>query len=506
MSAAGTKDERVDARERAILADLVARLETADTSPADAALVRRVLAAVDPRAASRRLRLVDDDAAKSPITDDERSTTEKQRRASRLRKIALGASVVAAAAALAAVVIHKPQPVASLTSAPETPIAVAPAGQLARSEIVLASGEVFVGDAAARVGSSPLAVGARVRTGHGRACLDIDPHIDVCLGGDTEVLLRSLAQERIEVSVLRGVAIAALEHRRPGQTFALIADDLSATAKGTVFAIQRDDAEVPRVVVLEGAVEVAGVGSATATVVAHTRWSPDASGAVPVGRSEEGRLLDLLSARPLWHPVDLGIVDIHGTLGSVRIDAEAPLPIPLQSFIPAGSHAIVLGTPDGEETSIDVDIIAGQTRDIDAASLLAAPRPSARVETGRCCQDLLDEARGQLETGHPAEALRVYRKIERDFATSAEATMVLVTVGKLEMRQGSAARALAAFDAYLRRGGPLAPEAQKGRIDALRALGRAVDERSAILRYLSKYPDGFDAAALQKRLATLSHP
>jgi hypothetical protein len=498
MSVPSTQDGRIDAREREILAELVARLETADASSTDAELVRRVLAAAD-TPVPRRLRLVSDEPAKSDEPDEPKAVP-------RLRRLVVGAAVVAAAAALAVVVIRKPQPVAATPpdAAPGAPVQ----GQLARSEIVLASGEVFVGDAAARVGSGPLAVGDRVRTGQGRACLSIDPRIDVCLGTETEISLRSLAEERIEVNVVRGVAVAALEHRRPGQAFSLLGDDVSATAKGTVFALQRDNGHSPTVIVLEGTVEVAAGRDAKATVVAHTRWAGDAapSGPVAVGRSEEGRFLELLSARPLWHPIDLGVVDVRGTPGDARIDAEGPLTMPFQSFIPAGSHQIILRTPNGEETTVDVDIAAGQTRVIDAASLFAAPRRGARVETGRGRQELLDEARKQLETGHAAEALQVYRKIERDFSTSSEATMVLVTIGKLEMRQGSPARALAAFDGYLRRGGPLAPEAYKGRIDALRALGRATQERSAIEGYLSKYPDGFDSEALKKRLAVLSHP
>jgi hypothetical protein len=52
----------------------------------------------------------------------------------------------------------------------------------------------------------------------------------------------------------------------------------------------------------------------------------------------------------------------------------------------------------------------------------------------------------------------------------------------------------------------LSPEAHKGKIDALRALGRTADERAAIESYLAKYPGGFDSEALKKRLAALSHP
>ena len=261
MSAPDTRDDRIESREEEILAELTARLETADVSSTDADLVRRVLAAMDTRSASRRLRLV---------AGDEPVATEKPRSAFKRRMIVGATAAVAAAAALAVVVLRKPQPIATLppAGAIDTPVT----GQLTRSEIVLASGEVFVGDAAAHVGSGPLGVGARVRTAAGRACVSIDPRIDVCLGGETEIVLRSLAEERIEVNVVRGVAVAALEHRRPGQTFSLLGDDISATAKGTVFALQRDDGHSPAVIVLEGSVEVADGHADKATVVAHTRW------------------------------------------------------------------------------------------------------------------------------------------------------------------------------------------------------------------------------------------
>ena len=48
MSAPGTRDDRIESREEEILAELAARLETADVSSTDADLVRRVLAAMNP--------------------------------------------------------------------------------------------------------------------------------------------------------------------------------------------------------------------------------------------------------------------------------------------------------------------------------------------------------------------------------------------------------------------------------------------------------------------------
>jgi hypothetical protein len=68
---------------------------------------------------------------------------------------------------------------------------------------------------------------------------------------------------------------------------------------------------------------------------------------------------------------------------------------------------------------------------------------------------------------------------------------------------GSPKRALTAFEAYLAAGGPLEPEALHGKVRALRALGRKGDERATIRNYLERYPEGFQAPALKKRLADL---
>ena len=64
-------------------------------------------------------------------------------------------------------------------------------------------------------------------------------------------------------------------------------------------------------------------------------------------------------------------------------------------------------------------------------------------------------------------------------------------------------KALSAFDTYLRRGGGLAPEALAGKIRALRALGKAPQERAAIELYLNSYPSGFAAEGLRQRLEAM---
>jgi hypothetical protein len=72
--------------------------------------------------------------------------------------------------------------------------------------------------------------------------------------------------------------------------------------------------------------------------------------------------------------------------------------------------------------------------------------------------------------------------------------------------QGDAHAALASFEGYLARGGPLVREASFGRVRALRALGRLNDERAALDEFLRSFPDGQLADALRARQRLLREP
>jgi len=97
----------------------------------------------------------------------------------------------------------------------------------------------------------------------------------------------------------------------------------------------------------------------------------------------------------------------------------------------------------------------------------------------------------------------LYEQLRATYPASAEARTVLVTMGKLELDLGRPGRALSRFEAYLRDGGTLVPEALAGRARALRALGRSEQERRAIQQYLAAHPNGFDAPLFGKRLREL---
>lgn len=112
---------------------------------------------------------------------------------------------------------------------------------------------------------------------------------------------------------------------------------------------------------------------------------------------------------------------------------------------------------------------------------------------------LLRRARTARAGGEMAEAAALYRRLLDVYPRSTSAGPALVALGQVELARGRARAALDAFDRYLERGGPLAEEAAYGRIEALRKLGRAKEEKAAIERFLAKYPGSSYAAKLQRR-------
>lgn len=477
---------------------LRARAE-APEEPVEPALVERALDAVK---FAPRLRLV------TPSSGDATQAATPARPRSRAARIAVPALLLAAAGIFGLFVAR------SLPSAPAArPLEarVPSAANLARAELVLAAGQVQVTGRHFSIGQRPLAEGESVTTGEGRACLTIDPGIDVCLATHTVVELESLAAPGIRLRVRSGTALASLSRRVPGASFALVMADVSATAHGTTY-VARHEGDESEVIVVEGVVEVARGRDNRVLVDAHSRVIVPAKAETfakgPVGRNEEARLLALMAPHRLWAGATLGVLDLAATPKTLQasIDDEGPLPLPLQTFVSAGRHGVVWRDATGAETTSWIDIPAGETRRL-VPPTANNPRATASEPTEKpSATALLELARRELARGKARQALSLYEQLRSTHPASAEARTVLVTMGKLELDLGHPGRALDRFEGYLRGGGPLAPEALAGKARALRALGRTGEERRAIQQYLGAHPDGFETPLFTKRLRELGGP
>src|SRR5688572_28898580 len=417
----GAAGDPLAERELALFDDARARGQGVDDLPRG--LVDSVLAAVGARP---RLLL---------LGPDERPP-ELPRTQSRFRRTALVAAAMALVTGVAVTGV-------ALLRAPEAPeaalrVASDPAPRLARSELVLASGDVTApGDS--RVGGRPLAVGDRVSTGNGRACIGIDPGIDVCLGAESSISVESLRTNGVRIRVERGTALAALTRREEGQTFSLTTGRVDVTARGTVFAVERRPNDALDVVVMEGAVDVASNADHPTRVPAHSRLELTSgarkSAAEAIGRGEEARFWALLAARELWAKPELGVLEVGASEPGLEIavDREASLTLPFRAFVPAGRRSIALRTKTGDEVTTEVDVVAGETFVVDPNELLArraAPVESAVAPTPSA---LLARARKELAAGNARAALAVYERLRATHPTSPEARTVLVTIGKLEL-------------------------------------------------------------------------
>jgi hypothetical protein len=334
----------------------------------------------------------------------------------------------------------------------------------------------------------------------------------VCLAAHTAIKLESLAAANIRLRVERGTALATLSRRAPGSSFSLVTADVSALAHGTTYAVRRE-AEVTDVIVVEGTVEVTRGPDKRELVDAHSRVvvaSPLGTLVkTAVGRNEEARLVALSAPRRLWSGPSLGVLDLAAAPSGglhATVDDEEPLQLPLQTFASAGTHRIRWRDAAGAESTVWTEIVAGETRHLAPPAAGSASPVTAAPPEKPSATSLLELARRELAQSRPRQALALYEQLRATYPASAEARTVLVTMGKLELDLGRSQRALARFEAYLRDGGPLVPEALAGRARAFRALGRGPEERRAIQQYLAAHPGGFEAPLFAKRLKELGEP
>lgn len=130
---------------------------------------------------------------------------------------------------------------------------------------------------------------------------------------------------------------------------------------------------------------------------------------------------------------------------------------------------------------------------------------SAMQEVRATAQSLFREANQARRSGDVARAVKLYQQLQRQFATTPEAQLSFVSLGRLLLESGSSAAALSQFDRYLGSGSTksLAAEALYGRGRALKALGRQGDEAENWQRLLSSYPKSPYSGEARARLQTL---
>ena len=119
--------------------------------------------------------------------------------------------------------------------------------------------------------------------------------------------------------------------------------------------------------------------------------------------------------------------------------------------------------------------------------------------------ELLRQARDAKTDGRAAQAIALYRRLQREFPASSEALVAAVPLGRMLLDRASPRAALIEFDRYLGggAGSALVPEALYGRAQAQARLGDRDAERVSWRRLLSDYPDSPYSALARRRLTEL---
>ncbi|MBI5477611.1 MAG: FecR domain-containing protein [Deltaproteobacteria bacterium] len=227
--------------------------------------------------------------------------------------------------------------------------------------------------------AQPLDQGEGARVGSGRLVLQLEDGTAVVVAPRSEVSLRQLDSQRIDVRLGSGKAYARVAPRRAGQLFAIQTAGHAVLVRGTRYSVERLPAAT-RVEVLEGEVEVHTVGTGWdrlgARVPAGTVMIfPDGenptrlsgTGMTPAERAgfeagSRARLLadfgDVASALAAS-----GVLEIQATpiAGDVTVDQEPVGATPLALRAPRGKRLVEIARP-------------GYQRDVRTIDLDAEPR------------------------------------------------------------------------------------------------------------------------------------
>lgn len=419
------------------------------------------------------------------------------------------ASVVVMAAAAAAllwsraktpVVVGPPQPLAASSRGAST----TGAANVAGAQLALAAGETRVNQQAALAGAR-LAVGDVVSVADGQACVLVPPGVSVCLDGATELRIETLEAGKRRFRLLSGHAVAHLEKQPAGSSFGFETAAGAVVAKGTEFSLRTVDSTVT-LRVYEGVV-LNSRGDETSAYQAPTvaLLSREAKASQPSDEADS-RLLELARFFGDRAPALLNVSAATGssvTLGALQLGTA-----PVSALVQPGDYRMEVSKVGFASIVERLTFESGLriARDFEATVELgaAAGRAGARASSAPAtasAADLLERARELRAGGRYRDSAGVYQRLLREYASSAEARVALVSLGELQLSQlGDASAALRSFDAYLRGGGALLQEASYGRIRALRRLGKVNEAQAAAAAFITTYPKSVQAATLRKEL------
>lgn len=401
------------------------------------------------------------------------------------------------------------------------------------AHVVLVSGAASINELPADT-ERGLVEGDVLSTTQGAACFVVEPKIEVCLGEHSTLQLDKLEAPNKEFKLQTGVVVARLAKQPSGHSFSIVTDSARATAVGTVFAVRSGQHSFPEpgarheknasadgvanVAVLEGTVAVNGTRRETKAVpllVSERQTTRVVDGATDsvtrLSRKDESKFWSVLGAEAWASGERRGVLlfELQKDAPSgaqLFVDETGPWTPPVALSVPQGVHQWRLS---GQARPSNTEVVAGDEVRVGlgAADDASKAEPS-RSEHGKASNasaapgELLKAARAALSSGELDAAIAIYGKLSALHPNSAEGRGALVTLGQLELQSARASKALRHFDAYLRRGGALAPEALAGKVSALQRLSSTKEMLAAMQRYVELYPRHPRASQYCKQLGS----
>ncbi len=471
-----------------------------------------------------RRRLVDDIVTKaeeyaleSPVEfgDPERVRTKHRM----LRAVSLGAAIAAASIAVVFLWINS-----DLSSSETIPPPVVQTSALHQTDgtFVLLAGEVLVGNQGAAIGHH-LTSGERLRTGDGRAVVNLPTEITLSMGPNTHLSYLQHEDSSLEISLEEGRIQLSLSPGVERAGFSVVTEDGRIDVTGTIFSVNADE-ETVEVRVLRGEVEITGrqgeqrrLGTRAATTLGTNQVRT-------LSKDEEETLWKEVRTVELLDSEDNTVVDIESTPvgAAVSIDSVVLGRTPISAAVRSGYREITLIVNEeqvarklvdiytGSRLSWDFDLIEAQNA-APGSSVAPAPTASRRgtaSDRELSAQQLLLKAQSLRAERDWAGAADAYQKLVVRFPSSAEARASFVSLGEIQLNKlGKPAVALGQFNKYLRavKSGPLAQEALWGKGRALKSLGRPNEEKMTLDLFVARFPKAIQAREVKARLADLEN-
>jgi len=391
----------------------------------------------------------------------------------------------------------------------------------ARATLAFVSGEVTVNAEPASAGRA-LHVGDVIAMPQGEACVRLDTSVAACGAHGTELRVHTLAAKERRLQLLRGRVVSRLLPQPTGTTFGVVTPTGTVVAKGTIFTVELMGRHRSNVRVHEGTVQGALIDGTQRTVTAPgaLELTETIREAALTGDGVERDSPSIALASLVTGDTHCALdVETSPPGATIALGTTNLGPSPIAVLVHCGTHRLSVSHPGYAPLAerLTLEHGARTARSYDLARVPeAAPVPRAAPATpsaappsangappsaGPSARTLLARARAFRVSGRAAEAAGAYRELLAQHPRSAEARAALVSLGEIELSQlGDPKAALASFEAYLRKGGPLAQEASHGKIRALRELGQRGEERAAIERFLASYPESPQAERLRQRL------